>query len=284
MSEQQYFDSDALGRSDLRGIYMSPETWYGQRIGTVARPKPSPSMVFGSALDFYLCNGKGPDPIPDGVMVIPFDSRRSKAAKEMIAANPDVECITETEAEKLAGESYQQTMALMKCEQQIRDCPKAAALLYGAGCVHQQDYYWIDPDTGIELKSLPDVIKEGAAIVDLKTSADTTEYEFLRKVDRYWYDCQAHMMQAAHEAVTGDVLPVVFVVVRNTEPYDVELVAAPPWMLDTGRAKMRAAIARYQECESSGVWRSKTHNRIITPEQPRWWPSVEFTQEMEGVI
>lgn len=272
---QTYFDSLALGRSDLRQVASNAEVFHGYRTGTLQRPLPTPAMAFGSWLDAYLCGGKGPDPIPDDVHVIPFDSRRTKAAKDYVVDyqtdNPGVECITETEAEKLQAESDSQLESLEACVAQIESCPKAAALIYGKGTQHQHPLYWTDEDLGIDLKSLPDVVKTGAAIVDLKTSADTEESHVLRQIDRFWYDAQAYMMKRGWERCTGETLPVVFVVVRSVKPHDVEIYAAPDWMLETGRQKMEYGIHRYKQCEESGVWRSATHNNIVEPSKPKWW-------------
>ena len=266
---QDYFALPALGRSDLKDIYNEPKL-YDMRKRGLAKPRTqTEAMAFGSALDVWLCDGKGPDPL-DGYIVLPFDSFRTKAAKQakqdaIEAGYTEAMIVTEGGAERLRCESEGQIKRLEVCANSIADNSKANPLLLGyqdAGPLTQETLTWTD-GSGVAVKSLPDRVVPGEAIVDLKCLAETSEQQFLKKSRNFWYPTQAYMMQKGWLEKTGEELPVLFVVVRNVEPFDVEVYQASPGYIQHGQAMFNAAIERYQECKKTGVWESPTSGEIV---------------------
>lgn len=281
----EYFAHPALSRSDLLGILNNVEMWRAQKDGVIPRPGPTPSMVFGSALDFYLAGGKGPDPLPENAVVIPSDllakngAKSTSAAKKFIAAHPDKQCLTPQEAERLRGEADAQLEALAACEAQIMAHAMARRLLLDGDPVRQAALYWDDLETGQELKSLPDAVQPGTAIVDLKTADDTSHRAFLAAARRYGYDMQAAMGIDGWMACHEEHLPFVFVVVRNVAPHDVVVYGATSKFVECGRMRVAKAIRKFADCELSGVWREPDHGSMRMIKTPAWWMKEETEQE-----
>ncbi len=287
-----YFKVDALSRSDLKGIVNNVEEWYGRKCGTIPPVQQTKDMAFGSALDFYLCNGKGPEAIPENTVIVPYDvlasngARSTKAYREWLAElPPGTPTLTAREAAKLLAESDEQLSALMQCEAQLRAHSEAAALMFDEDAQHQVAIVWPDPETGEALKTLPDIVIPGVGIVDLKTSGDVSTGAFLQSCNRFWYDCQAAMGQAAWASERDEILPVYFVVVRNKPPYDVVVYKAGEWMLSDGWDRVRYGIQKYQRCMERGEWRNDSHGQVIEiNEPPRWWSyrnELELESEVE---
>ena len=277
-TEQDYFDLAALGRSSLKDIYNEPKL-YDMRQRGVARPRrQTESMAFGSALDAWLCDGKGADPL-DKYFVLPFDSMRTKASKEARQAaidggfDPDL-VVTEAQAARLTAESEQQVKRLEACAKSIADNPVANPLLLGyqdQGPLTQEVLTWTDEESGVAVKSMPDRIIPGVMIPDLKCSVETSEHHFLKQSRSFWYHVQAYMMQEGWRQKTGELLPVSFVVVRSIEPFNTEVYQASEQFIEYGRLMFRAAIKRYIQCRDSGVWESPTNGEIVLADPPRSW-------------
>ena len=276
---QDYFEMSAMGRSDLREIDEDPALYDLRRRG-LAKPRPiTEAMAFGSALAAYLTTGKGPDPLK-GYRVVEFDSFRSNAAKEerkFLIENLGVDesmVITTTKAAALRGESKQQADRLEECVRQIRDTEEANKLILG--CIDRDPVYqpilaWED-ESGADLKSLPDRVIPGLAIVDLKTTAKPNSVESFMKQSRdMWYSTQAHMMQKGWQVHDGELLPVIFVIVRSVEPFNVEIIQVDSDYLNHGERRMRRAIEWHAECRRSGKWVSRTHNQITPAKTPSYW-------------
>lgn len=274
-----YFKVDALGRSDLRAIVNNVEEWYWRKVGILPPVQQTKDMVFGSALDFFLCNGKGPDPIPENTVMVPDDvlasngARSTKAYREWLAELPaGTPTLTTREAEKLRAESEEQMQAFIQCEAQLRAHSEAAALMFDEDALHQHAMVIPDPETGEALKTMPDIVIPGVGIVDLKTSCEVGTSSFLRHCDRFWYDAQAAIGQYAWSYENDEILPVYFVVVRNKPPYDCVVYKAGDWMTGDGWDRVRFGIEKYQRCMERGEWRNESHGQVIEiNEPPRWW-------------
>lgn len=275
---QHYFDLPALGRSDLKDIYNEPKLYNMRKLGLAKPRKQTEAMAFGSALDAWLCDGKGPDPL-DGYFVVPHDSFRTKAAKQRkqdaIEAGYRPEfIITEGGAEKLRCESESQIKRLEACANSIASSPAANKLLLGCQDRKPQTQAilsWVDEESGVAVKSMPDRLIPGLAIPDLKCSAETNLQHFLKQSRNFWYPTQAYMMQRGWQEQAGEILPVSFVVVRSVEPFDVEVYQASTSFLNHGQNMFRLAIRRFQECTESGIWESPTSGQVVEAEAPKYW-------------
>lgn len=276
MSEA-YFSNPALSRSDLRLIATNPALWWKQRNGLVPRPAPSKEMAFGSALDAMLCDGKGPDPLPPNWVQIPDSVLASNGAraggkyKEWLSQYDGLDCVllTQRDIDRLRAESAEQRKALEACVESILGHTDAAALMTHVERMSQVSSKWMRD--GVAVKSLPDLVIPYCAVVDLKTSADVAAEWHVKSIRKYWYDCQAFMQREGHLRDTGKVLPVIHVVVRNVEPYDVAVYELDDDILESGEERTDHAIYRYKAMAASGVWQRPGHGQIIKLGRPRWW-------------
>ena len=277
-----YFQIQALSRSDLREIDESTPL-YKKRLDGLAPPRvQTPDMAFGSALDAILCGGKGPDPL-DGYYVVPFDDFRTKAAK---AARETAinefgydrdHVITYAMEKRLMADGENEIKRLNACVEIVKSTPRVASLLLGMEKHKpevQRVLQWNDDRTGEPCKSMPDRLIPGVAIPDLKCSAETSLWHFLIQAKKFWYTTQAYMAQEGWRQETGEILPVQFVVVHN-QGESAEIYVASDEFIEHGRKRFERAVDHYRRCRDSGQWVSRTHNQLVLATPPKSW-SYEF--------
>lgn len=286
MSEA-YFANPALSRSDLRMIATNPAKWWKQRQGLLPRDPPSKEMIFGSALDKLLCDGKGPDPLPENWVLITDEvlakngSRAGNAYREWVSqfAGANVVLLTQRDVDRLQADSVEQRKALECCVESVLGHKKAREYMFHQHAIRQRAM-WTD-----ETKSLPDLIVPSHVVVDLKTSNDVEESHHLRSIRKYWYDLQAFMAQYHWCIECDEVLPVVHVVVRNCEPYDCAVYELGESIIDAGRKRYFQTLAQYYEMKESGIYQRQGHGQVITLEAPRYWQyESEYQLEPESEV
>ena len=130
--------------------------------------------------------------------------------------------------------------------------PLASRILDGAA--KEVSGWWVDPATGVCCRLRIDALHP-RAIVDVKTTTTVTPDEWVRNhVTRYGYHIQAAWYLDGHEAITGQRLPFLWIVVRSTPPHDVWVVDLADVDLDLGRERAHEARVLYAECASQNDW------------------------------
>ena len=114
--------------------------------------------------------------------------------------------------------------------------------------------FWIDPDTGLLLKSRIDWIS-GLALADLKTTVDGTSPAFCRAAEKMYYHVQAAMQIDGLKVITGKTYgPYHLIAVEKTEPYVCQTYHYGRGAIACGRARYAGWLAQYKDCEASGIW------------------------------
>ena len=107
-------------------------------------------------------------------------------------------------------------------------------------------FFWIDEETGLQLKCRLDWLRvDGEGwVLDYKTSKAHSRSDFPREVANYHYHLSASMYLEGVRAVTGiDVENWHFLVVANTPPFEVESYALDAESLAEGYALFRKCLA-----------------------------------------
>jgi len=168
-------------------------------------------------------------------------------------------------------------LAASRIARAVRRHPLARAVL--ASGEPEVSFYWRDPETGVTCRARVDWLVPGKALVDVKTvgrygGADPAA--FGRQCATLDYPMQAAHYVDGWEAVTGELLPFVHIVVETEEPNFVTVGQLPDHAIEAGRARMRAALIEYADRESSGDWPEFDYpTEIVDIPVPGWYGRTE---------
>ena len=222
----------SLSSSGAKAILDSPARFAWER----AHPVVKDAYDFGSVAHTLILGGPHP-------VVVDADSWRTKAAQEARdAARAD------GLVPILAGD-YARAEALAAA---VREHPVAGAI-FAADGLAEQSLYWIDDETGVTCRGRIDWLHP-RAIVDLKTSVNASPAKFSRALVDYGYALQAEWYSQGYEAVTGERLPFVHVVVEKEPPHLVAVYQVDAEALAFGADLASQARRLYAECESNDDW------------------------------
>lgn len=120
----------------------------------------------------------------------------------------------------------------------------------------ERSLIWRDAETGIWIKSRPDVLPNASGIVaDLKSTVSVTDDALAKSIASFGYHMQAAVVGMALENVMG--LPMedfALVWVEKAEPFCVRVTTLDPADIDRGRRQVRAALRTMARCLETGVW------------------------------
>lgn len=178
----------------------------------------------------------------DRLRVVDAYDWRSKAAQEARKA---------AHAERLVPIHRGDLLDAGRVARAVRRNALASAVLTGGE--PEKSLVWVDSETGVTCKGRVDYVHP-RALVDVKTCAygGSDPVAFAKSAANFDYPMQAAHYSDGWEAITGQRLPFLFVVVEVEEPYLVEVYQLSPDDLDTGRARMAEALALYADYESNG--------------------------------
>jgi hypothetical protein len=141
---------------------------------------------------------------------------------------------------------------------EVRRHPLASALFQGGR--PEQSLFWNDAVTGIARRArldwLSDPRESRLIVADYKTTTSVDLDDIERSVYEYGYNVQNVQYTDAVRALGlgGEDTVMVFVFQMKTPPFLIRVVQLEQMALKIGRAKIRAAIDKYRECLSAGVW------------------------------
>lgn len=165
-----------------------------------------------------------------------------------------------------------------KCALAIRDAvrshPVASGLMFSGNAEHS--IVWVDPSTKLRCKSRLDF--NGAAIVELKTTATVDVRRFGRIAANFGYHAQMAMQRDAVVMTEGKTKPAFIVAVESEPPHAVCVLDLDDDTLALGQDEYLRYLARVQECEASGCWPGPYEET-----QRLELPAYAFGDEEEGI-
>lgn len=179
----------------------------------------------------------------ESIVVIDADTWRTKAAQEARDAARE-----DGKVPILAADS-DRAWALVTA---VMEHPVAGQAFARDGKA-EQSLYWVDQETGVTCRGRIDWLLPNA-IVDLKTTINAAPQKFSRSLVDYGYALQAAWYQEGYEALTGERLPFVHIVVEKEAPHLVAVYQLDADAIAYGAEKAREARLLFAECESSGNW------------------------------
>lgn len=120
----------------------------------------------------------------------------------------------------------------------------------------ERSLLWQDPDSGVWLKSRPDVIpNDSGDVADLKTTVSVATEALRRTIADYHYAMQGALVGMGFEAVLQrQMQSFSLVFVEKTPPYCCRVVTLRPSDLERGERQVRAAAAIFADCCTREEW------------------------------
>lgn len=167
---------------------------------------------------------------------------RSKAAQEAKKA---------AHADRLVPVHRGDLLAATHLARAVRSHDLAAAILSEGK--PEQSLYWTDEETGVTCRGRVDWLRDNA-IVDVKTTTygGSDPDAFARSAANFDYPLQAAHYIDGVEAITGQRLPFLYVVVEKEPPYFVRVHQLTADDMEIGRDRARTARQLFAEYESNG--------------------------------
>ena len=123
---------------------------------------------------------------------------------------------------------------------------------------------WKDAETGIWIKSRPDVIPNASGdYSDLKTTASVTTDALQKSIAAFHYPMQAAVVGMASDAVLGISMQTFTLVwVEKADPWCVRVTTLTPEDIARGVMQVRAALRTMARCLDSGQWPGPGGDRL----------------------
>jgi len=240
---ESYYNDNRLSASKLKA-YLAHDPAIAHWMETHSGP-PSEALIMGTALHSVM-EGKE-------LVVSPFESYRTKEAKEWKANNPD---------------------AIRADDAKLVEAWKTSILNHLGGHQPALWYVWKNGEYEKEFfndthKCKVDVIHEGI-LLDWKTTRHTKADDVIREYQRY-----GAALQAAHYVDMADAHEFHFIVVSKTEPFPVWVVTCSDAFLDYGR-KLRSQCEEIRE-----RFLAKEHQDVLTLDPPPWVGKQDTFEDVE---
>tara|TARA_R110002051_G_scaffold316556_2_gene396321 strand:- start:1237 stop:2115 length:879 start_codon:yes stop_codon:yes gene_type:complete len=241
-------DGPSVSSTGLRTVWAESAAHFFAKSSLNPNRKPqadSPAFAVGRLAHKLLLEGR--EGLAEEFAIRPdhWDSWRTKDSQvwrdEQVLAGRTV--ITEDDLETVTG----------MAESLARHPLVKAGILDGKV---ERSLIWKDAETGIWLKSRPDVIPNASAVMaDLKTTVSVTDDALTKSLASYGYAMQGAIVGMAAEAVLGVQMEAFALVwVEKADPWCVRVTQLTPEDLDRGRRQVRAGLRTMARCIDTGVW------------------------------
>jgi len=275
MNERQadYRAMTGISNSMLSDFIEHPQKYEGLYVTeTIQRTATTVAQQFG--LDFenmcWAC-------IDEDITIIPEEVLNKQGHRKGNAwAQWELEHKDSGKILMTARESEKHGMGIKKGIANIKSHANANALIFGPADPWPI-VQWLCPASGLARKAELDVI-ESSMIVDLKTAKDVSPSGWAKAAHNWGYHRQAATYQQAVKTAHGDRLPVVFVCVKNSEPYDCAVYEMDQAWIDVGLAEVNVAMLRLAVAKEENRYLLQTHDTIVTLKAPRY---IKYEKEYE---
>lgn len=265
----EYRAAPQLNQSKIKVFINDRALFYHRHILNNEPPKKEPAhFAFGNMLESLVFYDKIPAiMIPAGALTKKGERRGNdwkfyKAEMERIHGE-DIRLITEKEW----GTTTEG--GVMMAREQLKAHPSAAKLIYTPGAkIHPRVTFEMD---GWQCKAELDIVSSLGVIVDLKTTKCKDRREFMRDVLNLGYYMQGWWYREAWRIETGETLPFVFVTVRNSFPFSVEVYQMTDDWFELGEQRARKAMTELRECEESDNYAKPGYGEIMPFDDPPAW-------------
>ena len=124
--------------------------------------------------------------------------------------------------------------------------------------IAEVSYYWQDEETGLLIKTRPDLSQRRHLLADIKTTTDCGKWAFSKRIHENGHHVQAAMgIDIANKADKCMVQNWLLIVVEQSPPHDVACYHLGEKSLNRGRQIYRDALRTLKACLDQDVWLGK---------------------------
>lgn len=252
LTNAEYHARPELNNSAVKHLLKSPASYQSY---LSEERETTPAMLFGSAVHAAVLE---PEVFSTDYIIIP--EGLDKRTKEGKATFADIEASGKT---PLKFDDYQKCLAIAKAIKKHRTASK----LFEKGKAEVSVFSEVD---NVPVKCRPDwLCADKRFIVDLKTTDDASENEFLKTISYYSYDIQAAWYMDCCNAAGIAVDAFIFVAVEKTAPYLIGIYELDLASIEVGRSKGQRARSIWKHCTATDEWPGYPEE-IITLSLPSW--------------
>ncbi len=247
LSNEDYHHSKGLSNSKMQYLlppYCPKMFWYQELSGKVQR-KETAAFDLGTAVHTLVFE---PDEFTKRfycVQEVPkrtsnlgkaaFEAMETKAAGRIVLDKEDRETVSWMAANITAHDKWK-TYKGSK-----------------SGCI-EDSLAWVDPDSGVLLRSRPDFYDD-EIIIDLKTTKDSSPEGFKKAVVEYSYHRQGALScDGLTELTNRTYNNVILFVVGKEEPHFVRSYVLTDNAISQGKYEYKYAAHKYAECTLTNTW------------------------------
>lgn len=264
LSNESYHADKAISRSAVMKFLQSPHKYWAEYLDPDRQRKAlngtSSALIFGNAFHTFVLE---PEKFVEQFAIKPEPVLLKDVGREAYDSNKKL--IAELEASTRTLITATEYHILKSMYASLWNNREARGLIEGA--VYESSYFWQDDQTGLIVKSRPDILRENA-IIDLKTchSADTRTYQ--KEMYQYGYYIQGAMIREGVKQLTGQDIPtVVNICVEKTYPFEVGIKIISEEALDAGHHKFKSALLSLNQSIKEDVWTGYDPEVVSLP---RW--------------
>lgn len=262
-----YFgDTTYLSNSMLSTFIQSPALYAAKYLDKLIADEPSDAMRLGSLVHCLATLGE--DEARKQFFVNDTKIDRRRKGWEELVVKLEQEMAGRT---LVTAEEWEQAHAMVEAIE-FND---TAACLLGALEMPEKVIWWAH-QTGARCKAKIDGVSDGV-IVDLKTSSNPYPVPFQKSLADFGYYRQAAWYQAGIEAVTGERLPFVFVVIGKSFPHEVFVYQVNEEDLALGRDHCDRVVGKILRSTEQRNWQHPDADGVRELSLPKWFrASVEI--------
>lgn len=217
-----YLGKAALSSSSLKKLLQSPKAY---QASLEERQEETKALREGKLIHLLLLEPHK----EEALKVVEVKSRTAKAYKDAALEHGAENTFTAVEI-----------ATAKKVVRAVKDCPEAWEMIYGAAT----EVPAIGNILGYPFRAKADILHKGTRIVDLKTTADI--HKFKHSAYAFGYDAQA----AIYTHLFG-LKEFTFLVVDKSS-YDLGIFTTTQEFIESGKKKVRQALAVYEEYYKKG--------------------------------
>jgi len=258
-SDEYHGDTNSISRSALMTYAKSPFHYWAEYINPERPPKlTKKSWTLGSAFHTMILEPNKFDleyaPKPPRVLLkdvgrVAYEKYK-KAVEEIESSNRHI----------LSDEEY---LTLLGMKKSLYAHRKAHDLILAG--VYESSYFWRDDDSGMMIKSRPDILQDDIYI-DLKTMSDVSPEHYTREMIKFGYHTQAAMVRDALRNLENKELRyAINIGIETSYPYKVNIFIIDEAAIDNAEEKYKSLLVDLSSDIVNNTWHNEEAQLIGLP-------------------
>jgi hypothetical protein len=241
-SEEYHGEKSSISRSALMDFKKSPRKYWANYLNPDRPAKePTPAMEFGTAFHTFILERHL---FADNYFIMPPKVLLKEVGREAYDEYKKAEQAAEQTKKKVLTQATH--LQLLDMRTALYENPRAAELIQGA--VYESSYFWKDEESGLMVKSRPDILHKNM-YVDLKTCSDASPHAYQRDMALGGYHIQAAMVSDGVLKLTGErLLACINICVEKNYPYSIGIYIIDESAIEAGREEYKRLLIDMNAC------------------------------------